>query len=234
MFFFYLLIGLAIAAALFSGVRWYSTLQPRQVVTGLKVAAVFGGGLAAVWLLFTGQAIRILYFLLPFMPALKNWFRRARNAAGPAAGRTSDVETSWLRMSLDHDSGTVDGLVLQGVRRGRRLGELDAAALLDLLAELRVADGDSATLLEGYLDSVHPGWRDGSGGEGAGAATGAAAGGAMTTEEAYRVLGVRPDASEETIRAAYRELMKKVHPDQGGSAYLASKLNEAKALLLGE
>lgn len=56
----------------------------------------------------------------------------------------------------------------------------------------------------------------------------------MTKAEAYDVLGLAPGASKEQILAEYRRLMKKVHPDQGGTTYLATRLNQAKDVLLGE
>lgn len=253
MFYLYLLIGVGVLLLLVSGARWYATRPPARVLSTAKWAllltiavalalAAVNGWLAALWLavvtlLTTLNRIagsRLIWLLLsasPLFPALQRAFRNARTGGATTARRKSDVETAGLRMSLDHDSGTMDGIVLQGRWRGRRLAELDAAALLDLLAEFRVEDPDSATLLEGYLDAVHAGWRQGPSG---GDTPRPAAEGAMTREEAYRVLGLEPGAADAAIRAAYRELMKKVHPDQGGSAYLAAKLNQAKALLLGE
>jgi curved DNA-binding protein CbpA len=53
----------------------------------------------------------------------------------------------------------------------------------------------------------------------------------MTEAEAYRVLGLDPGASLEEVRAAYHRLMKRVHPDLGGSGALAAMLNEAKQVL---
>ena len=56
--------------------------------------------------------------------------------------------------------------------------------------------------------------------------------GSMSRDEAYSVLGLEPGASREEILHTHRILMTKIHPDHGGSTYLASKLNEAKDTLL--
>jgi hypothetical protein len=134
-------------------------------------------------------------------------------------------------MSLDHDSGGMDGTVLQGRWKGRRLSELSVDGLLDLLAETRIGDADSAQLVEAYLDRARPDWRETAGEAAAAQAPPASA--AMTREEARRILEVGPDADEATIRDAHRRLMMKLHPDLGGSSYLAAKINQAKDVLLG-
>ena len=54
----------------------------------------------------------------------------------------------------------------------------------------------------------------------------------MDVEEAYATLGLEPGASADAVKQAHRRLMKKLHPDQGGSTYLASKINQAKDVLL--
>jgi hypothetical protein len=149
-------------------------------------------------------------------------------AAPPDPSARSDVETAWLRMTLEHATGAMDGLVLQGAFRGRRLAELSQAELLDLLATLRVADADSAALLESYLDALGLDWRSARPDGGA-----APAGGTMSRAEAAMILGVPEDADREAVSRAWREAMKRNHPDQGGSAYLAARINEARDVLLG-
>ncbi len=56
--------------------------------------------------------------------------------------------------------------------------------------------------------------------------------GNMTPEEAYQVLGLRPGASEADIRAAHHRLMRTAHPDSGGSDWLATRINQARDVLL--
>lgn len=58
------------------------------------------------------------------------------------------------------------------------------------------------------------------------------AGAGMTEEEAYQVLGLEKGASAEAINRSHRELMKKIHPDQGGTTYLATRVNQARDILL--
>lgn len=147
-------------------------------------------------------------------------------------GQRSSVRTSLLAMDLDHDTGAMDGDVLSGVFAGRRLSDLDLASLLRLREECRLAGDQSQALLEAYLDRVHPGWHRPEEKEGERAAGPRANSPAMTEEEARAILGLGPSATPDDIRAAHRRLMKQFHPDQGGSDYLAQKINQAKDLLL--
>jgi hypothetical protein len=231
---FYLLIGFGILLLLYSTLRGFISANPRSLVTGLRWAAVIGGGGVALFLLLTGRLNQAIFLVAALAPLFMRWkalWNTVRNATGPSRGQSSDVETAFLRMSLDHDSGGMDGTVLQGRWKGRRLSELSVDGLLDLLAETRIGDADSAQLVEAYLDRARPDWRE-TAGE-ATATESASSSAAMTREEARRILEVEPDADEPAIRDAHKRLMMKLHPDLGGSSYLAAKINQAKEVLLG-
>lgn len=148
-------------------------------------------------------------------------------------GGASTVRSGFLDMRLDHDSGAMSGTVVKGTFEGRALDDLDEASIRALYAEMS-GDPESRALLEAYLDSRTPGWREHFEGDAAAGAGGAADAGPMTDQQAYEVLGLSPGAGDADIRAAHRRLMKAVHPDQGGSTFLAAKINEAKDRLLGK
>ncbi|MCG8554937.1 MAG: DnaJ domain-containing protein [Proteobacteria bacterium] len=191
---------------------------------------------AAGSLLLFARRLIGLAGLLPLLQQLRG--RSAGAAPGRGAGsdsRASSVRTRFVRMSLDHDSGVMTGEVLEGPLKGRRIETLSYEDLLQLLYSCRQQDPDSALLVESYLDRVHGArWRKDDAAQGErDAANGSARSGKMTRAEACEVLGVSEDATEEQISAAHRELLRKVHPDVGGSTYLASKINQARDLLLG-
>jgi hypothetical protein len=149
-----------------------------------------------------------------------------------SVGSGSTVRSRYLRMHLDHDSGSLGGEILSGSFAGRSLDDLDQAGLMALRGEV-TADGESLALVEAYLDRRIPGWRENVEGDAAAGPRGTADSGPMTDQQAYEILGLSPGAGQAEIRAAHRRLMKKVHPDQGGSTFLAAKINEAKDRLLG-
>jgi hypothetical protein len=152
-------------------------------------------------------------------------------ASGPQA---SVIRTRYLEMRLDHATGAMDGQVLAGPFAGQQLRDLNLNALLRMLELYRESDGQSAAVLETYLDREHGlDWRNRDSGAGA---TGHAksTGGPMSEPEAWSILGLKPGADSDAIRAAHRRLMQKLHPDRGGSDYLAAKINEAKQVLLKE
>lgn len=147
----------------------------------------------------------------------------------PSGGTVSTVRTAYLEMSLDHATGAMAGKVLRGRFAGRSLSELSQTDASDLLAEFRSNDPQAAQLYEAYLDRLSPGW---AGARTSGSSNRAGTSRAMGVEEAYLVLGLNPGASREDVQAAHRNLMKRFHPDQGGSTYIAAKVNEAKDVLL--
>ncbi|HEX9489202.1 MAG TPA: DnaJ domain-containing protein [Stellaceae bacterium] len=161
------------------------------------------------------------------------WQRRQSVKDRPPR-RSSEVETDYIRMRLDHDSGTMSGLVRRGPFQGRRLDELTQSELLALWRQCRVEDEAGANLLEAYLDRLLPDWRVAAqrAGSAGGGKTSPRPADAMTRAEAYEVLGLSWGAGETEIREAHRRLMMKLHPDQGGSTYLAAKLNRAREVLL--
>lgn len=159
---------------------------------------------------------------LPFGPA---GFSQRVNRTGGAASR---VRSAYLDMELDHDSGEMRGRILAGRHQGMTLDRLDVKTLVGLLSEV---DEESRALLMAYLDRREAGWREHAQGDAA-ASRPAASSGKMSEQEAYQILGLEPGADADAITRAHRTLMKKFHPDQGGTTYLAARINEAKAILL--
>jgi hypothetical protein len=234
---FYLLIGCGIAFLLWLLLRSLADAPPKKIIAGAKIAGAGVGILGALFLLVTGRLWSVLALGSAFAPALMRFFRSWQIGQGGTAQTQTDdssVETRLLRMTLDHATGAMDGLVREGPLRGRRLSELGLDALLELLAQARLDDPDSAPLLEAFLDRAAPDWR-GHGGSASGNAPPASnPRGGMTRAEAARLLGVAEDADEATVKAAHRRLMMKVHPDHGGTDELAARLNDAKRALLGD
>ena len=175
----------------------------------------------------------LLFGLAPLLPRVWGALNRARAARGPTPGSSSKVEANWLRMTIDHDSGKLAGEVLKGSFRGRSLDTLERAELLDLLADCRRNDHESARLLEAYLDRRLGGdWRGDSDSPWGGHETGGGEA-PMTASQALDILGLESGATREAIVAAHRRLIQKLHPDRGGSSYLAAQINRAKDVLLG-
>jgi len=223
-----LLGGVAILLGLLLLVYLFVNAEPAKLARGLKWSAIGAAGLLLLFLLLSE---RFAFLWLPLALVLPYW-RRLRTlfagfASPGARGRASEVVTPYLRMSLEHDTGTMTGTVLSGRFAGMRLAEMTIGDLVALLRECRAADAEGARLLEAYLDRLHPDWRDET------AAGPPPRGNAdMTIEEAYAILGLEPGADETAIRAAHHRLMMQLHPDHGGTDYLATQINRARDVLL--
>lgn len=198
-------------------------LRPAGGILALAVAGFLGlrGHLeVAIPLGLTGLG------LLGWGPfASAGWFQRTQKTPG----QVSRVRTAFVEMELDHDTGAMRGHMLAGRHQGQSLDGLEVAVLIELLVEV---DAESRALLAAYLDRREPVWREHAQGDAAAGPGPVGVGGKMTEEQAYQILGVQPGASAEDIGRAHRSLMKKLHPDQGGSTYLAAQINEAKEVLL--
>lgn len=169
--------------------------------------------------------------LILFGLSLLDWLGPASFSSrmNRSTGQVSKVRSQFIEMELDHDSGQMRGTIIAGQHAGTALDAFDIPTLLSLYAGY---DPESRALLEAYLDRREPGWRvhvqeDAGAGQGQSPRVGP-----MTEEEAYQILGLEPGADAEAIGRAHRNLMKKLHPDQGGSTYLASRVNEARDVLL--
>ncbi len=240
-----LLLGVAVVVAIYVLLKWYSDADVKQIkssakwigagvlILGIVVLAGTGRLGAAIGLLmaFFAWAWRVFHMvnaMRQFTGMFRSFGFGRGFGAGPAAASASHVTSAFLNMSLDLSSGAMDGEVTAGTRRGGRLSRMPLADLTALLNEV-AGDADSVNLLEAFLDRTHPDWRETSG-PGPGAP--AAAPGAMTRDEALRILGLKDGAGREEVKTAYRKLMAQLHPDRGGSDYLAAKVNQAKDFLL--
>jgi DnaJ-like protein len=226
-----LLGGLAILCGLLLLGYLFVNADPARLARILKWAGIVVAVLAVLALLISGRLAMLLAPIALLLPGLRRLRSMVSGFRGPSTARSSTVETRFIRMNLDHDTGTMDGTVLEGRFGGMRLQELRPAELLELLRECRAEDEEAARLIEAYLDRVHPNWRD----EMAGDQTRGAApprGPDVTVDEAYAILGLAPGADGEAIKEAHHRLMKQLHPDHGGTDYLAAKINRARDVLL--
>lgn len=223
------LLAFALLLLLLVGLLGFLRADARKLAGSLRLAGPLAMAAAGGVLLLAGRAA----LGGALLSAAAAWYgsQRMRRRATPTPGRSSQVRSAALEMELDHDSGRLSGIVLAGRHEGRRLAAMSLAELLQLHAELD-ADAESLRLLEAYLDGEFPVWRDGmkaDGHRGQGAAAGS---GPMTEQEAYQLLGLERGASPAQIRKAHRRLMQRLHPDMGGTSFLAARINEARDVLL--
>src|SRR5579863_7441726 len=235
-----LVAGAVAVIVLYLLLQMFRAANPAVLARAIKIA---GGVLSLAVAAFTGLkgelavAVPLAIFgagLLGWAPFGTTAFANFGGLFGGtdrprSSGQTSRVRSRFFDMTLDHDTGALAGTVLSGSHAGSALADLDLPALLEMFGEL---DAESVPLLESYLDRRFPAWRQNAQGDAAGRQRRTAPDGKMTEEEAYQILGLKPGAGRDEIGLAHRGLMKKLHPDQGGSTYLAARVNEAKEVLL--
>jgi hypothetical protein len=234
-----LIAGVVAVVLLYALLQMFRAANPVVLARAIKI----GGGVVALAVAaFTGikgelaVAVPLGIFgagLLGWSPFGASGFSSIGGMFGAGAqrspGQASQVRSAFLDMSLDHDTGELSGLIVAGPNAGHSLDEFD---LPQLTAMMQGFDAESVSLLESYLDRRFPAWRQNAQGNPAGGESRPAASGKMTDEEAYQILGLKPGAGRDEIGRAHRTLIKKLHPDQGGSTYLAARVNEAKDTLL--
>src|ERR1700758_3565904 len=191
----YLLGGFAVLGGFLLLIYLFVNADPARLARGLKVTGIVIAVGAGAPLAISGRLAALLMPLAMLMPLLIRVRSLLDRYRPPAGGETSTVATAFLRMTLDHDTGSMEGTILRGRLAGMRLDELGPADLLALLRECRAEDEEGARLLEAYLDRVRPDWRDELAGAGAGGSGSARpASSDMTIEEAYAILGLSPGA----------------------------------------
>jgi DnaJ-domain-containing protein 1 len=235
-----LIAGAVAVVLLYSLLQMFRAANPVVLARAIKI----GGGVVALAVAaFTGikgelaVAVPLGIFgagLLGWSPFGASGFSSIGGLFGGSntqrsPGQASRVRSQFVDMMLDHDSGELKGQIVAGANSGHSLDEFD---LPQLMAMMPGFDAESVSLLESYLDRRFPAWRQDAQGDAAGRQSRPASSGKMTNEEAYQILGLQPGAARDEIGRAHRALMKKLHPDQGGSTYLAARVNEAKDTLL--
>ncbi len=245
----YLLSGLAALTVVLMVLRGFTSANPaviaRQLrfIGGVLLMAV-AAGLAlrgridlALLIGFAGWGLLMGRGVLPWGSG--GW----GGGSTGGAGQGSRISTDHLEMELEHATGAIRGTVRKGRFAGQEIDTLSPAELVLLWQDYTFADPNSAQVIEAYLDQRHPSWRDDLERQGRGGDHDKAYDGnvrppppsrGMTRAEALEILGLEDGATDDAVRSAHRELMKKVHPDRGGSNYLASKINEAKVILVGD
>jgi hypothetical protein len=238
----FLLGGVALLCGVLLLFYLFVNADPVRLARNLKWTGIGLAAVAVVALLLLPPARELAALLFPLamsMPLLARFHSLLGRFRAPRVGQSSTVSTDFLRMTLDHDTATMTGMVLRGQFAGLRIEEMGVGDLLLLLRECRAEDEEAARLLEAYLDRLYPEWRDElasqdarSGGQRAGHNAARPTSSDMTAEEAYAILGLVPGATPDQIKEAHRRLMVKLHPDHGGSDYLATQINRARDVLL--
>jgi len=224
----YFVVGFAVLIGGMVVWRTLATMDPARLTRVVRWAGIVLLVTAGLFLL-TREAVFPALVTLGMAGLLRHQATSGWRFGGgpkPSAGQTSVVATDWLEMTLDHGTGETSGLILKGRLKGARLAELSLDDLLALRNDLRVEDAESAQLLDAYLARLHPD-ADEAPPPPRASSTG------ITREEALDILGLEEGAGEGAIRDAHRRLMQQLHPDRGGTDYLAAKINAARDYLLG-
>lgn len=212
--------------------RW----QYMMIIVGVVLLGLVAMGKLPILFALVGAIIPALTRIISLVAYLPMLQRVASTFSGnkPSGGQKSQVETEYLQMELDHDSGKLSGVVKSGLFSGRNLDDLTVDELLQLREHYNQHDEDSRLLLENYFDRTHgTDWRTGQ--DNSSTSNNSTSNNAdLSEQEAYAILGLEPGADKKAIITAHKRLIQKLHPDRGGSSYLAIKINQAKDLLINQ
>ena len=232
-----LIAGLFALYILLWAIRQFGRITPTAAAKIVRGGG-FAVGIAAVLLLALRGSLGIAGMLASvlFAGGMRrggNPFASMMNAAGwgRSEPRKSIARSASIEMRLDRSSGKMSGQVTDGPYAGRALDQMTRPDCLKVYNYCASDDPEGAALLEAYLDRRFPAWRQAEQGDGDARPRGWS-GGALTRDEAYEILGLTKGAGRDEIVAAHRSLMKKLHPDYGGSTALAARVNQAKDVLL--
>ena len=223
---------LLVMAGMYLTLRWFLR-QPHGAKVWASLSAI---GIGLVLLAVIGRlpwVFGLVGAVLPLLGVVLGLRRQSdddRLHGQESTGGQSVVETRFLRMTLDHETGEMAGQVLAGRFAGVAFDALSQEQLLELLNDFVGEDDESAALLRAFLDRTYgTDWQESPRGDG----NPDGLFGEMTRGDAYAILGLEEGASREQIIAAHGRLIQRLHPDRGGSTFLAAKINQARDLLLG-
>lgn len=226
--------GLLLLYLVLAGIKAFGRVTPAQVARWMRGGGMLMFIVGAVYLLVAGRFGLVQMLIQAFRSrpgvGLGGDFFEARGSGGKS--RASTASTAWIYMRLDLDAGSMEGRAIGGPYAGREFSALSRDENLKLYALCRQQDLDGARLLETYFDRRFAGWREAYQSQRESGSVGGGGSGAMTRDEAYEVLGLPKGAAGDEIVRAHRSLMKKLHPDHGGSTALAARVNQAKDVLL--
>lgn len=237
----YLILAFVLLFVVYAALNSFLKANPKNMVQNLRTMGGVAALVIALFFIVTGRfplAVPLGFIALSLLRGKIAGFTGGFNPfpgnANKSDGQQSRVRTRTIEMELEHDTGEMEGRVIKGRFAPASLSSMTENELIELWKDCLKPDPQAAQLLEAYLDRRVPEWREGAGSRANQYnKTRGHSDGPMSRDEAYEVLGLQPGAKTNDIRRAHRRLMKKMHPDQGGSTYLAAKINEAKDLLLG-
>jgi len=236
----YILAGFLVFWLALWGMQAFARANPAALARTLKRGTGYAALLVAVLLLLRGRidfalvSAALGFWLIGVARRASPFFRRDA-ATRPRSAGVSRVRSAMIEMELDQATGQMCGTILAGPDEGKSLDQMIRAQCEALYRLCLREDAEGARLLEVYLDRRFPGWRTARDKEqdtGSRQTGSAARQGAMSEDEAYEVLGLHKGASRDDVMRSHRSLIKKLHPDHGGSTDLAARVNEAKDVLM--